>query len=870
MNFDSLIENFNLDELKKNQNVSVSYFDDYILFESQQKKSTPGIFFGPMTLEAGDYLLEVSAETTADRFAFPWIYNTETKKRLIRDTHFVANQNEVKECSFSLRSPTSLNLGVLVHAKSANEKVSVSSIKLFKQEEVEIPTTPAVTAQKLEVKEQPKEAIENVERFMFSPKSTHGHNTYNNNLKKSFNFTIVESESEVEDLLRSEKPVFFNGYTNRNRRIAHVNPKFAHIIWHSTFRGSQMMGEFSRLENLMNDTLDLGVNAYLLSSHDSLPLNWTRITTPLSLVDEPCSFNKKSNFDVFVGFGSPYSDICKNGLDLIIKLICEDIHFGVLDYVNDKFNIENLISKFNPSATFTVIKATSPLPLDFYTQFKVYCLFSVTDTRPYTFVESVSSGTPTVITDQVGWANICPELSVSSLNVSDFVSKIKRLLNSDPLRLSVWKGQLTAILEYEKSSHSYLSSLLSQIYKPKGFENRKLTSSKKDRDTLRFLIEEFNSVFYKGSDFFLDDTSKLQLSFSVFSEETDIQLVENSTYALKEKDWCFLHDFPAPELIDLSLDSCFKGKDFCFIIDRDDWAFNNISDEICSRYQDSVILTIDMLNYLQRNKINIQESMVVVCFWYGSLEVAQSVFSNSKTLTMIYDHYSWRADDAHQAAFNKAVSLTDHIGVGNDKLLREIGSATDFKKPIHVLKDGVSFTKFPLLENKPRNVFTLGWIGNSKQNKEIKHADDDLKGLSLLIDFVNQIQDDDITLHIQDVSKSGFISHSELSQNFYSKIDCLVCMSSNEGTPNPVFEALSSGIPVLTTRVGNTGDILIEGLNGFFINRTFESFSENLEDLMTTSFKPEIIRNSVSSFSWDRKTQNWLNVLSEIKKEIEC
>lgn len=54
-------------------------------------------------------------------------------------------------------------------------------------------------------------------------------------------------------------------------------------------------------------------------------------------------------------------------------------------------------------------------------------------------------------------------------------------------------------------------------------------------------------------------------------------------------------------------------------------------------------------------------------------------------------------------------------------------------------------------------------------------------------------------------------------QGFYSAIDCLLMCSGHEGGPANVPESLATGTPVLTSRVGMSIDLIINGANGHFL-----------------------------------------------------
>lgn len=70
---------------------------------------------------------------------------------------------------------------------------------------------------------------------------------------------------------------------------------------------------------------------------------------------------------------------------------------------------------------------------------------------------------------------------------------------------------------------------------------------------------------------------------------------------------------------------------------------------------------------------------------------------------------------------------------------------------------------------------------------------------------------------------------------FYQSLDVYVCASRSEGTPNPCLEAAASGLPIVTTRVGNMPELIVDGENGFFFDRTVEGLASRLRRLRDDS-----------------------------------
>ncbi len=62
-----------------------------------------------------------------------------------------------------------------------------------------------------------------------------------------------------------------------------------------------------------------------------------------------------------------------------------------------------------------------------------------------------------------------------------------------------------------------------------------------------------------------------------------------------------------------------------------------------------------------------------------------------------------------------------------------------------------------------------------------------------------------------------FEGYRENMGDYFDAVDMVVLPSISEGTPNVVLEALALGRPVLASRVGGIGDLIIPGVNGWLV-----------------------------------------------------
>lgn len=64
-----------------------------------------------------------------------------------------------------------------------------------------------------------------------------------------------------------------------------------------------------------------------------------------------------------------------------------------------------------------------------------------------------------------------------------------------------------------------------------------------------------------------------------------------------------------------------------------------------------------------------------------------------------------------------------------------------------------------------------------------------------------------------------FMGRSNNIASIYREADILLLTSDFEGTPNVVLEAMSSGLPVIASRVGDVSNIIVDGETGFTFER---------------------------------------------------
>jgi len=136
----------------------------------------------------------------------------------------------------------------------------------------------------------------------------------------------------------------------------------------------------------------------------------------------------------------------------------------------------------------------------------------------------------------------------------------------------------------------------------------------------------------------------------------------------------------------------------------------------------------------------------------------------------------------------------------------------------HHISNGVEMTLFrPLVPPDQRPPKVL-WCG-SIYHRRLKGYDDLLRPMATRLAEYGITSDLKLT---DSASPTGLTDPEEMAR-WYNTGTLFVCTSEVEGTPNPALEAAASGCVVVSTAVGNMPELIVDGENGYLIERRLES-----------------------------------------------
>ena len=174
--------------------------------------------------------------------------------------------------------------------------------------------------------------------------------------------------------------------------------------------------------------------------------------------------------------------------------------------------------------------------------------------------------------------------------------------------------------------------------------------------------------------------------------------------------------------------------------------------------------------------------------------------------------------------------------------------------------------------NKYLNILYLGQLYEAKGILNLIKVFKELKLKNAYLHIVGTGKEQEKALELAGDNKKiifyGWQSGKKLL-SILAGVDILVVPSlCYENSPTVIYEALSMGIPVLTSRIGGAGELIIEGKNGWtFPPGRFDILKKKLNNLYKQrekiSFLANNCRRSVAGFLTKHYINNLLDIIDE-------
>jgi glycosyltransferase involved in cell wall biosynthesis len=114
----------------------------------------------------------------------------------------------------------------------------------------------------------------------------------------------------------------------------------------------------------------------------------------------------------------------------------------------------------------------------------------------------------------------------------------------------------------------------------------------------------------------------------------------------------------------------------------------------------------------------------------------------------------------------------------------------------------------------------------------------------------------------------GYVSDDDLL-DYYNAADYFILPSQNEGASVSIIKALACGIPVISTAVGGTAELMAEHNAGYLLDQDHRSWPGILEDILSghkkiTSLDREVVRKN---YDWAEVTEKFIRIYRRLTSE---
>ncbi len=327
-------------------------------------------------------------------------------------------------------------------------------------------------------------------------------------------------------------------------------------------------------------------------------------------------------------------------------------------------------------------------------------------------------------------------------------------------------------------------------------------------------------------------------------------------------------------------------KKILLVVDRPNWAFHNIANQIYKYYKNKHIIKIVFIKGSKEKFDQIKaNSFDLIFFFHWSLTVKKETGLLNKLLNrkLLFEDYElrlrYRKIDYSKVItgvhavhdFDNGESTPENYKRPPPNLIRflkKFKSLNAVSNRLYLLfkdnglenivctENGVDTQNFKPLKNININGnLIIGCSGTKKRDKK--------EGITEFIEPLKKISGIDLKLAIP---QDGNYVKPSMMPSFLNSIDLYVLMSSSEGFPLKALEACSCGRPIISTKVSGVEDIVVNGKNGFLINRDHDELIKKVKFLkknrkLLISMGKKNREIIVNSWSWKKKIKNWIKFI---------
>lgn len=231
--------------------------------------------------------------------------------------------------------------------------------------------------------------------------------------------------------------------------------------------------------------------------------------------------------------------------------------------------------------------------------------------------------------------------------------------------------------------------------------------------------------------------------------------------------------------------------------------------------------------------------------------------------------------------FKKVIAVSEGV---KRELMQEYNIPSS---EIIVIPNGVDLKRFNPLNAIERNqgmrrrlgftddVFVLIFVAN-----EFKR-----KGLGFAIDALSHLKGNNVKLLVVGDDRNAeflrqanrkevgdqvlFAGGVDAIQDYYAASDAFIFPTSYEAFSLATLEAAASGLPLLTTKVNGTEELVEHGVNGFFVERDGNDIAEKVQKLASDEALRNVMRanarQSSEKYSWDTIARRTIEVYEQVQ-----